>query len=237
MKYRLAKLTASATLPLWLAGCSGPFSTLDPAGPHAAEVAWLWWGMLTVSVLVMILVYVLWWVAMHRDGSKDSDEKAQHLQNRWVWLGGIGLPTVAITVLLAFGIPVGHRMLPIDDNALHIEVEARQWFWEVTYPDTGVTLIDEIHIPVNQPVHFHVSSADVIHSFWVPRLGGKIDAIPGRTNVLRLVASQVGEFSGQCAEYCGTGHVFMDFTVTAHEPADFEAWQASMVQEAGEEPQ
>lgn len=236
MKHRVAKLTTLATLP-WLGACSGPLSTLDPAGPHASEVASLWWGMLSVSLLVMLLVYVLWWLAMRRDGSKHTDEKAQHLQNRWVWWGGIGLPVAAITVLLGFGIPVGHRMLPVDEDALHIHVEARQWYWQVTYPDSGVTLIDELHIPVDQPVHIHVTSADVIHSFWVPRLGGKIDAIPGRTNVLRLVASESGEFDGQCAEYCGTAHAFMDFTVTAYEASEFEAWRSRVSEQTEEEGQ
>lgn len=226
---------------LLLSGCSGPLSTLDPAGPYAAEVAWLWWGMLLVATLVAGVVSWLWWYGMRRDGSKSSQQQAQGAQHRWVIWGGIALPTVAITVLLAFGIPVGHRMLPLSgDKVLTIEINAKQWFWEVYYPDSGIRLIDEVHIPVDTPVNFHVRSDDVIHSFWVPRLGGKIDAIPGKLNRLRLQASQTGTFAGQCAEYCGQGHAFMQFKVTAHEAEAFQRWQqshaAADAQEEGVEP-
>lgn len=224
MQKRVAESGLLASL--MLTGCSGPLSTLDPGGPHAAEVAGLWWGMLAFSVVVMLGVYFLWWRAMHRSGEHHSDAVAQGLQNRWVIAGGVALPTVAISVLLVFGIPVGHRMLPIAaDGAMSIEIEARQWYWQVHYPDLDVTLIDEIHIPVDTPVNFQIRSEDVIHSFWVPRLGGKVDAIPGRVNQLRLQASEAGSFQGQCAEYCGNGHAFMKFVIHAHDAEAYRDWQ------------
>ena len=101
---------------------------------------------------------------------------------------------------------------------------ARQWQWEVSYPDTGVRLRDELHIPAGAAVDLHLTSEDVIHSFWVPRLGGKLDMFPGRTNVLRLQADEPGLYYGQCAEFCGTGHAHMKFTVRAHAPDEFDAW-------------
>ncbi|MGX5913820.1 cytochrome c oxidase subunit II [Aliidiomarina sp. Khilg15.8] len=224
MKLSLAEVTAAASV-LLVSGCSGHYSTLDPAGPSAQAVAWIWWGMLAVSSLVLIAVCVLWWYATRRKTRDYSDSEAQHIQNRWVVGGGVGLPVLSMTVLLAFGIPVGHKMLPWpDENALQIEVHAQQWFWEVRYPEHGIELTDEIHIPVGTAVDFHVSSADVIHAFWVPRLGGKIDAIPGRTNVVRLQADEAGRFGGLCAEYCGQAHAFMTFEVVAHSEADFNAW-------------
>ena len=87
-----------------------------------------------------------------------------------------------------------------------------------------IELTDEIHIPVDTPIDIHVTSADVIHGFWVPRLGGKIDAIPGHTNIVRLQADEVGEFGGQCAEYCGLSHAKMHFKVIAHSAEKFDAW-------------
>ncbi|TRW48550.1 cytochrome c oxidase subunit II [Aliidiomarina halalkaliphila] len=210
---------------LLLTGCSGPFSTLDPAGPSAHMVKLLWWGMFWFSLVVSVVLFVWWWHAMHRDGGDVEQDKAQKALNKWVWYGGIGLPTFAITLLLIFGIPYGHRMLPhADPNAVRIEVTAHQWFWRVTYPDTGIELIDDIVIPVDTPIDFHLSSEDVIHSFWVPRLGGKLDAIPGRTTVLRLQADEIDTYRGQCAEYCGSAHAFMQFELRAVSQDDFEQW-------------
>lgn len=222
---RLAKVAAFAII-FNLTACSGPFSVIDPAGPHAQDIAWIWWGMFWFSVFIIILMSMLWWRGMSRDGTATAQADVQKKQNSWVLLGGIALPTGAITLLLAFGIPAGHRMLPFDgDDVVHIEVTAYQWFWEFYYPDTGLSLIDEVHFPVDRPIHFHVSSEDVIHSFWIPRLGGKLDAIPGRVNVLRLEASQTGRFDGQCVEYCGVGHAYMDFVVEVHDADSYRNWQ------------
>ncbi|WP_194756699.1 cytochrome c oxidase subunit II [Aliidiomarina indica] len=222
----LAKIFCAASI-LLLTGCSGPFSTLDPAGPSAQMVKVLWYAMFGFSVVVSLLLFVWWWRAMHRDGGDEPQERAQNTLKHWVWLGGIGLPTISMTLLLAFGIPFGHRMLPHDDpNAVRIEVTAHQWFWRVKYPEQGIELIDDIVIPVNTPIDFHLTSEDVIHSFWVPRLGGKLDAIPGRTNVLRLQADEIDTFRGTCAEYCGTAHAFMQFELRAVSMEDFQQWLA-----------
>lgn len=227
---RLAKVAVIAMI-LSLTACSGPYSTLDPAGPHAQSVAYIWWGMFWFGTFVTIFMTLLWWHAMRRNGTDTPDNEVQGKQNSWVIWGGIALPVGAITLLLAFGIPAGHRMLPFDgDDVVHIEVTSHQWFWQVYYPDLDITLIDEIHIPVDTPINFHIRSDDVIHSFWVPRLGGKVDAIPGRTNVLRLQASETGRFEGQCAEYCGVGHAHMDFAIHAHSADDFASWQETVVQ-------
>jgi len=95
----------------------------------------------------------------------------------------------------------------------------------VYYPEQCIRLHNELHIPANTPVDIYVTSSDVIHSFWVPRLAGKIDAIPGHTSVLRLEADEPGDYRGQCAEFCGRGHAHMQFRVSAHSKTDFETWQ------------
>ena len=217
-----------AGIPWMLAGCSGPLSTLDPAGPSAVTAAWLWWGMFAFSSVVLIMVPGLWIYAMRRDGGHESDEQAQRIQNRWLIGGGLILPFGAMAVLLFFGIPAGHSMLPLpptDGDAVRIDVHAHQWWWQVSYPGTDIELQSEVHIPAGTPVDIHLTSEDVIHSFWVPRLGGKVDAIPGHENVLRLHASEPGTYHGQCAEFCGRGHAHMGFTVIAHEPDAFETWR------------
>ncbi|MEH6490890.1 cytochrome c oxidase subunit II [Halopseudomonas sp.] len=202
-------------------------STLQPAGPSAQASAWLWWGMFAFFSLVLIALVWLWIHAMRRDPGQVSDREAQRLQNRWVVGGGLLLPIVSISVVLVVGIALGQRMLvlPLEDGEpLRIEVTAHQWWWEVRYPDTGVVLKDELHIPAGQPVDLQLISDDVVHSFWVPRLAGKMDMFPGRTNVLRLEADEPGTYHGMCSEFCGVGHARMHFVVEAHLPADFELW-------------
>jgi cytochrome c oxidase subunit 2 len=112
---------------------------------------------------------------------------------------------------------------------MRIRVTGEMWWWRVAYLDAqGREVLqdaNEVHIPVGKPIAFELESADVIHSFWVPRLGGKVDMIPGRRNVVRLQADAPGAYGGQCAEYCGGPHALMGLVVVAHEPADFEAWR------------
>jgi len=220
------------TLPgfcLLLTGCEGPLSILDPAGPSAREANTLWWAMFGVAALVLLAVVGLWLYAVNRPSSPTTERQATANGVRWLVGGGLILPIVSIVTLLAFGIPAGHRMLPLTLNdgeteVLQIHVTARQWHWEVVYPQWGLRLDNEIHIPLNVPVDIHLTSTDVIHSFWVPRLAGKLDAVPGRTNVLRLQADHADTYLGQCAEFCGVRHAHMQFTLTAHSASDFEQW-------------
>lgn len=210
-----------------LSGCSGPFSTLDPAGPSAHSAALLWWAMFSFSAAVLVAVVALWLYAIDRRFGSRSRDDDRRIGNRWIIGGGVILPIASTTLLLIFGIPLGHKMLPLsptEGEVLRIDVRGHQWWWEIHYPDRGITLRNELHIPVNTPVDIHLTTADVIHAFWVPRLGGKLDAIPGRTNILRLQADQPGVYRGQCAEFCGLHHAHMQFTVEAHAPEDFSGW-------------
>ncbi|MDZ4281726.1 MAG: cytochrome c oxidase subunit II [Hydrogenophaga sp.] len=217
-----------------LTGCSGAQSMLDPAGPSALAIAQVWWWMLGVATVVTLGVVAAWWLAMRRRRHSDdavSDAMATRDGLRWMVGGGIVLPTLAITALLIFGTPAGMHQLPLPltggAEPLRINVQARQWAWMLHYPGSGVRLQNELRLPVGRAVDIHVGSEDVIHSFWVPRLGGKIDAIPGRTNIIRLQADQAGRFRGQCAEFCGLNHAHMVMTVIAMPVAEFETWQAA----------
>jgi len=206
-------------------GCSGRYSMIDPAGPAAQSVATLWWWMLAGTAVIVAAVCGLWWFAIRKTSKNYTWEETRHVLKVCVFAGGIGLPTLAIVLLLFFGIPTGHTMLPWPgDNALRIDVHAKQWEWQVNYPDYSRSLTNKIVIPVGRPINVHVTSEDVIHGFWVPRLGGKIDAIPGRTNIIRIQADKPGEYGGQCAEYCGQSHAFMRFNVYAVTDHEFNAW-------------
>ncbi|MBU0725971.1 MAG: cytochrome c oxidase subunit II [Alphaproteobacteria bacterium] len=215
-------------VPLALSGCAGNLSALDPAGPVSQSIAELWWAMLLVGALIFVLVMALVLLTMLRPGFGSSLSP-----KGWIIAGGLMLPIPVITLLIVYALMQGERLLPLGgafSDTLRIEARARQWNWEFHYPDSpGAPFsTDVLHIPVGRAIDIVATSEDVIHSFWVPRLGGKIDATPGHAAVLRLRADQSGSFGGLCAEYCGTGHTIMRFTVEAHEPAEYERVMQSL---------
>ncbi len=196
----------------------------------ARQVANVWWGMFAFATLVLVIVSVLWVYALARKPRQVSDEQAIRLNRRWVIGGGIVLPSVSIIVLLIFGIPTGRGMMPLPvqgEQPLKVEVTGHQWWWEVHYPDSGVTTANQLIIPAGRLIDVYVTSADVIHSFWIPRLGGKMDMLPGRTNVIRIEAGHTGIFHGQCSEFCGLQHTHMKLHVEAQTAEGFNAWIAA----------
>lgn len=220
-------LLAAIIILFFLSGCSGPQSALDPAGPSAHAIAKLWWGMFGFFALVLLTMVALWLYAMWRKPVSLTKAQSRRISSWWIVGGGVVLPVISMIVLLSFSIPMGFRMLPLpleEQTPLRIEVTARQWLWQIHYADTNVKTMNELHLPAGMPVDVHVNSADVIHSFWVPKLSGKIDVIPGRTNTLRLQADVPGRFRGQCSEFCGIGHAHMKLSVVVHTPEEFEAW-------------
>jgi cytochrome c oxidase subunit II len=210
------KLVAVAAL----AGCTGPLSALDPAGPAALVIARLWWVMLAGASVLFLLVMGLFAAAFLRPGWGASVPP-----HRWVVLGGLGLSAVVLVPLVTYGLVAGERLLPLlGATPPRIEVRAERWGWTFYYPDYGgVRTAGVLHLPVGTPVHMLVTSRDVIHSFWIPRLAGKIDAIPGHVNVLRIQVDTPGRYEGTCAELCGIGHAGMRFEVIAHPASEFAA--------------
>ncbi len=144
----------------------------------------------------------------------------------WIIGGGLVLPVPILLALLLAALLLGEQLLPKPGGQapLRIEAHASRWQWRFAYPDSpGIAETEILHLPAGEPVDIVVTSEDVIHGFWVPRLGGKIDAIPGHANIIRLQADEPGTYRGVCAEYCGEGHDFMHFVVEAHAPADYAA--------------
>jgi cytochrome c oxidase subunit II len=144
---------------------------------------------------------------------------------------GLALPVVTLTILLGYGVWLTRVQTGHTDGAVRIEVTGEQWWWRVVYAGaTPVVSSNEIRIPVGQPVDFTLKAADVIHSFWIPSLGGKVDMIPGRTTRLRLSAERAGIYRGQCAEYCGGPHALMALKIIAMPRGEYDAWLAGAVE-------
>lgn len=206
-----------------------PLSTLDPAGPAGAAIARLWWVMLAAALLIFVATVALALYAACRNPAR----RVRIAPRALIVGGGLVLPLTALAALLAYGIGAGQSLLPLSGTpgVYRVEVRAHQWWWEVRYPQASggpLYSANEVHVPAGRPIDVHVSAEDVIHGFWVPRLGGKIDAIPGRTSVIRLRADRAGVYHGVCAEFCGAQHARMALQWHAHEPAAFEAYMARL---------
>jgi cytochrome c oxidase subunit 2 len=153
--------------------------------------------------------------------------KTEKFADRFILIGGVALPTVVLALLLVFGLSLLPSWAESEEPDLRIHVRGEQYWWRLSYerPDgSRVETANELHLPVDAVVEFVLTSTDVIHSFWIPALGGKMDAIPGRTNVLRLEPTKVGMYRGACAEFCGPSHALMAFPVEVHDAASYAAW-------------
>ena len=203
-----------------------PMSTVMPKsdfGKMTHEIFMLisWWTLGIFIVVEVGLAYVCW---RFRDRAGAPIPKQVHghtvLEVGW---------TIAFAViLLVFAIPTIRVIFKTQEapaaTALRVEVFGKQWWWEFRYPQFKITTANELHLPVGQTAVFLLNGPDVIHSFWMPQLGGKRDVVPHRINHITLTPEVAGDYPGQCAEYCGVSHANMRFRVIVHEPADFEKW-------------
>jgi cytochrome c oxidase subunit 2 len=233
---RIKLIALCGGLALALSACARtnlPQDTLNPAGHVARTEAHLYWVVFIIATIVFILVEGLLVLALvrfrHRPGARVP---VQIHGNRRLEIGWTILPAL---LLAAIAIPTVGTIFALaarPANPLEITVTGHQWWWEVQYPTLSITTANEIHIPAGRNVYVTIKSVDVIHSFWVPRLAGKQDLEPGRTNHLTIEADQPGVYLGQCAEFCGTSHANMRFRVIAQSGADFQTWAANEVQDA-----
>ena len=210
-----------------------PPPVLDPAGPFAGPLTTLTWGLLAMAALVMVVVLAALAIALFAP----RPWRRRLGGERLVWIAGLGFPVVVLSVLLVWGLSLTDKLSErAQPGDLRVRVTGEMWWWRVAYLDAaGRELFqdaNEIHVPVGRTVALELESTDVIHSFWVPRLAGKLDMIPGRRNVLRIQADSPGTYSGQCAEYCGGAHALMAFVVVAHAPEDYARWRARTEQPA-----
>jgi cytochrome c oxidase subunit 2 len=206
--------------------CAGPLSTLDAAGPASGDVATLWWVMLAGAALLALLTLGLLALAFRRRERMRAGQGGA--TTLWIGWLGLAMPATVLVLLLGYAFMLGERTIARPSaDAVVVQATGHQWYWTFRQPGAAgpIDTRNVLHIPAGRPIHVRIASADVIHSFWVPRLGGKMDAVPGIVNVLRIEADRPGIFEGQCAEFCGLNHASNRFRVVAHDAAGWAAFQ------------
>lgn len=217
---------AVAVLPL------GKGSTLEPAGLAADRVATLFWALTIGAAVIWLVVVGLALYAVSASRRPQSPRGSTLL----IVGGGVIFPTVVLVGLLIWSLSMLPGLLaPAPAGSLEVRITGYQWWWRVEYlgaEGATIELANELHLPVGEPVELQLESHDVIHSFWVPALGGKMDMIPGRRTRLRLEPTKVGVYRGVCAEYCGTSHALMSLVVVVEEREAWERWLAAQAKPA-----
>jgi cytochrome c oxidase subunit II len=222
------------------ASCSGQQNFMSPEGPAAAALARLgWFAMVIFMAAIAATLVILVWATYRRTGTLEEHAPADAGGGQgWILLGGLLIPGVVFVAIFVATLqtmsafPMGHE----EHDSPDIRVVGRQWWWDAEY-EMGdlwqrVHVPTEIHIPVGRPIDIALESRDVIHSFWVPKLHGKVDLVPGQVNRIRIEASEPGVYRGECAEFCGEQHAHMVFTVVAESDSAFQSWLAHQRQPA-----
>lgn len=222
-------------MAVWLTGLLGVGeapSGLSPRGAQAEGLAALWWILFALATAVVVVVLTILVVSMLRQRTQALEEDVWTGEgiggdsNLLIILGGVAVPGILIVILAILMVTRAETIRAFgatpEDPPLVVEVVGHQFWWDVRYPDAGVRTANEVVIPVDQPVEVRLASADVIHSFWVPQLGPKMDLVPGEENVLRIEASEPGVYRGMCTEFCGIQHAHMQFLVEALPQPEFD---------------
>ncbi|MCC6904750.1 MAG: cytochrome c oxidase subunit II [Anaerolineae bacterium] len=213
---------------------AAPPTPLRPGSGNAAVFGALFWPILAIATVVFVLVEGLLIFAIVRYRRRyDDDTPVQVHGNNTLELIWTIIPALIMAVLFAMTLVELQKERNTPPDAMRIEVTGHQWYWEFYYPETGLKLdsrtTTSFFIPTDRPVAFEVTSKDVIHSFWVPQLNGKMDAIPGRVNTVWAGDVKPGTYAGQCAEFCGLRHYNMLFNIIAVTPEDFDVWMQAQV--------
>ena len=230
-------------LTFLLTGCSNrslPQDALDPQGPFADKTFKLAMPVFAVAGVVFVLVEGLVLYSAFKFRRRSDDESPVQVHgNVKAEIGWTIAPAVVLVIIGIFtvGSIIDLDRVPKGADVLKVDVTGPQWWWEYNYPDQKVVTANELHIPTGTNVAITLRSKDVIHSFWPPKLAGKIDVIPNRENHMTINADHPGTYYGQCAEFCGISHANMRLQVIAHEPAEFARWVKANAAPPEEPPQ
>jgi cytochrome c oxidase subunit II len=236
-----------------LDGCQSAQNTFAAHGTAAEQISHLEWFMTILFLAITGIMWILFGIAFYkRRGNLAEHEPIDSSGGEaWIAIGGLVIPPIVLTIIFVWGLDL-LRAFPIHGmhGASHqqsmahsmkpdIVIVGHQWWWEIHYLNDDkskeVVTANELHLPVDKAMNIRLETRDVMHSFWVPALHGKVDLIPGMANYLRVEASQVGEYQGQCAEYCGAEHARMRLLAVVQTPDEYEAWLEAQLQ-PGREP-
>jgi cytochrome c oxidase subunit II len=212
-----------------VSACSASTSAVDTHGSEARHIAGLWWLMFGLAAGVYVVVAGFIIVAALR-GRRGTPRRSRISQSVFITVGGLLVPTLILLVLAVVTVTTTSALRKPASNPVRIEVTGERWWWAVRYPGREIVTANELHIPSGQPVEVGLQSDNVIHSFWVPELAGKVDTIVGQRNVLRFTAEKPGTYLGVCAEFCGIQHAHMGFRVIVQSPGAFGRWVADHTQ-------
>lgn len=207
-------------------------SVLDANSPQSRAILRLFQFDLVISAVIFAVVTTLVIVAVvrfrHRPGAPEPRQLEGNRTLELIWT------VIPALILIALFVGSARTMNlvdpPVGSRAPDVTIVAHQWWWEYRYAPSGVRAANELHLPLDRRCLLDIRSADVIHDFWVPGLGAKMDAVPGRTNHLWLTPERAGTFLGTCAEFCGNQHALMGIRVVVEPPAAFAAWERSQLE-------
>jgi len=228
---RLTLLVGSFLLmyPLNAFALMDAMSTFDVKGTIGQEQLTVFWFTVAVSAFLLVTVGGVFFYALFRFRAKPGQDFVVPEQTHGSAKIEIALIIASCLLLLVIAVPNAKALFVMDKppegkKVMKVVAIGHQWWWEFQYPDLGITTANELHIPVDTAIDIDIKSVDVIHSFWVPRLAGKMDALPGQINRMWLDANEPGKYYGQCTEFCGDSHAQMRFLVFAHKQAEFDKW-------------
>jgi cytochrome c oxidase subunit 2 len=234
---RIFVTTTLATL--LAAGCEGPQNYLVAGSASARGIASYGWFVLLLFSAVTLLVWLmLWGIALRRHGSFDEHAPVDTDDGKnWILIGGLAIPSAVFLLVFVLMLRPMHAFpMHHSDGQPDMRVIGKQWWFNAQYmferPELGIDSPTEIHIPAGRAVEIELETRDVIHSFWIPKLHGKVDLVPGRANVLQLQADRPGIYEGECAEFCGVQHAHMRLQVIAQPPAEYAGWVEAQRQPA-----
>jgi cytochrome c oxidase subunit 2 len=217
---------------LMLTGCDGPQNYMKAGGPAAAKLASLGaFTLIVFSAVTIVVLLLLVWLATRRRGTLETHAPLDaNGGQRWILVGGIAVPVAVLAIVFVSSLqamsqyPMSHH----GGGRADIRVTGRQWWFNAEYlgetTQERVNVPTELHIPTGRPMDIELVTRDVIHSFWIPKLHGKVDLVPGMINRIRIRADEPGVFSGECGEFCGAQHANMRLLVVAQRPEEFDRW-------------
>ncbi|MGN6032393.1 MAG: cytochrome c oxidase subunit II [Thermomicrobiales bacterium] len=228
---RAAFLLVSMALVLTVSGCTGSMDSFNVVSDRGRDNIWLLNLSFILSFIVMAIVFGVLLYSMFSFRNRLPSEREGFVKLEIFWTA---TPALLLVVLFVLAV---RTMNSIEaqhdtDDVVTIKAIGNQWWWAFEYPELGITTANELHIPTDRPVRIELESTDVIHSFWVPQLGWKLDMIPGRTNVMNFTVDTTGTFDGACTEFCGAQHAWMRLKVVASSNDDFTAWSSKEAADA-----